>query len=204
MRCRLPTHIVATAVVVVFAVGIWSTGDEVNLGWLRFYSFAVLAATALLWLWDRVLWKVPAIQRLGSVPRDIGGTWKGTLESSWKDPESGLTLSPKSAYLVVRQTASNVSVILLTDESKSVSSLGFVSRGEGTASLDYIYFNRPGSKIQSRSRMHDGSASLAISGLPPTRLVGHDWADRDTQGELTFDERRKRAVEDFRAATELF
>ena len=44
MRSRLPIHVIATAVVVVFAVGIWSTGEEVDLGWLRFYSFAVLAA----------------------------------------------------------------------------------------------------------------------------------------------------------------
>jgi hypothetical protein len=188
----------------VFAVGIWATGGDVDVGWLRFYSAAVLTATALLWLWDRVLWKVPVIQRLGIVPRDISGTWKGTLESSWTEPESGLALPPKAAYLVVRQTASAVSALLLTDESRSTSTLGLASHGEGAASLDYIYFNRPDSKLQKRSRMHDGSASLTISGLPPTRLAGHYWTNRGTQGELKFDERRRHLAEDYEAAVGLF
>ena len=191
MRNRLLVQAVATVVVLVFAAGIWLTGGRVDVGWLRFFAAAVLVATGLLWVWERYLWRIPLIQRLGVVPRNLTGTWKGLLESFWEDPASGERVPAKLVYLVVRQTASTVSVILLTDESRSVSSLGVVSRGAGVASLDYLYLNRPESKVESRSRMHHGSASLDITGRPATRLRGRYWTDRDTKGELDFTERKK-------------
>ncbi len=182
MRSRVLVQAVATIVVLVFAAGIWLTGGRVDIGWLRFFWAAVLLATGLLWLWERFLWKIPLIQRIGAVPRDVIGTWRGLLESFSEDPTTGKRVPAKPAYLVVRQTASTVSVILLTDESKSVSSLGVVSQGEGVASLDYIYLNRPGSKVEGRSRMHHGSASLDVTGLPATRLRGRLW---ESKGPIT-------------------
>jgi hypothetical protein len=153
---------------------------------------------------ERYLWRIPLIQRLGVVPRNLTGTWKGLLESFWEDPASGERVPAKLVYLVVRQTASTVSVILLTDESRSVSSLGVVSRGAGVASLDYLYLNRPESKVESRSRMHHGSASLDITGRPATRLRGRYWTDRDTKGELDFTERKKQTVDDYEEAIKLY
>lgn len=49
---------------------------------------------------------------------------------------------PKDEYLVVRQTASLVSVKLLTDESKSSSSLAAVSIVDSSSVLDSLYLNR--------------------------------------------------------------
>lgn len=204
MKHRVFAQFVAGVVVLVFAVGIWSTGGQVDLGWLRFYSAAVLVATALLFLWEKVLWKLPLTQRMRYSPRDVSGTWKGTLTSLWEDPLTDETPAPKPAYLVIRQTASAVKVILLTDESRSVSSLGAVSGGDGIASLDYMYRNRPESKFEHRSRMHHGSTSLDITGLPPTRLKGRYWTDRDSKGELDFNEHHKHAAEDFEEAASLF
>jgi hypothetical protein len=197
-------RVVATVVVVVFGLGIWLTGGKPDLGWLRFFSAAVLAATAFLWLWETVAWKLPIAQQFDSVPRDVSGTWKGLLESFWTDPATGQRIAPKTVYLVVRQTASTVKVILLTDESKSVSSLGIVSGTDGVASLDYMYLNRPDAKVEHRSRMHHGSTSLDIAGRPATRLRGRYWTDRDTRGELDFPERRGEKVETLRDAEALF
>jgi hypothetical protein len=197
-------QVVATVVVLVFAAGIWLTGGRVDVGWLRFFAAAVFVATGLLWAWERYLWRIALIQRLGVVPRNLTGTWKGFLESFWEDPASSARVPAKLAYLVVRQTASTVSVILLTDESRSVSSLGVVSRGEGIASLDYLYLNRPDSKVESRSRMHHGSASLDITGRPATRLRGRYWTDRDTKGELDFTERKRQTIDDYEEAIKLF
>jgi hypothetical protein len=197
-------RVVASVVVVVFAVGIWSTGGNLDLGWLRFFSAAVLVATVVLWLWETLIWRSRLAQRIPSVPRDINGTWKGTLDSFWIDPKTGKSPAPKPAYLVVRQSASTVSAILLTDESKSVSSMGLVSSGAGIASLDYIYLNRPDPHVENRSRMHHGSASLDIIGSPATRLRGRYWTDRDTRGELDLSERKKEKADDFEEAQSLF
>jgi hypothetical protein len=204
MKQRNIVQVIAAVVVIVFAVGIWSSGDKVDLGWLRYYSTAVFVATALLLLWERWLWKLPLVQRLPGVPRNVAGTWKGTLTSFWIDPSTDKTPAPKPAYLVVRQTATAVSVILLTDESKSSSSLGRVSGSDGLLSLDYLYLNRPDSRVEHRSRMHHGSTSLDITGRPAKRLKGRYWTDRDSKGELDFTERRAQATDDFDEAAELF
>ena len=204
MKNRVMIQVVVTVVVSVFGIGIWSIGGHPQFAWLRFFSVAVLVATAVLWLWDRVLWKTTLAQKFSATPRDVSGTWRGTLESSWINPETGKKQRPKAAYLVIRQTASSVSVILLTDESKSVSSLGTVSGAAGVRSLDYMYLNKPQVKVEDRSRMHHGSTSLDISGDPPTRLRGRYWTDRDTKGELDFFARDKRRVESFDEAAAVF
>jgi hypothetical protein len=204
MKHRLAVQVVAAVVVVVFALGIWASGDKVDVTWLRFFSAAVLAAVAILGFWDRVLWKIPLVQRVRSVPRSVGGTWQGTLTSFWTDPETGQTPAPKPAYLVVRQTASAVSVVLLTDESRSWSSYGVVSTVDGAVSLDYIYLHRPDSRVEHRSRMHHGSASFDIIGRPATRLRGRYWTDRDSKGELDFTQRRNKTADDYETAAALF
>src|SRR5688572_11953562 len=119
MQRRVLVQVVAAAVVLVFAVGIWVTGGSVSPAWLRFYSAAVLLATLLLSAWEQWLWRLPLVQRIGSVPRDIRGTWKGNLESFWTDPATGERPGASSVYLVVRQTFSQVVVRLLTEESSS-------------------------------------------------------------------------------------
>jgi len=197
-------RVVATVVVAVFFVGIWLMGGKPDPEWLRLYSAAVLLATASLWLWETVLWRLPLVQRLPNVPRNLRGTWKGTLDSFWIDPSTGKPLGKKPAYLVIRQTAFTVSAILLTDESKSVSAAGVVSTGGGVASLDYMYLNRPNPSVEHRSRMHHGSASLDISGRPARRLHGRYWTDRDTRGELDFTERNDRLVDDYTEAESMF
>lgn len=195
---------VAAIVVIVFAVGILLSGDKVELAWLKFYSVTVLAATLLLSLWDRYVWRFSLAQKVRRVPRNLQGTWKGTLESLWVDPSTGNVPAPKPVYLVVRQTASTVAIVLLTDESRSTSSFGTVSTGDGPVSLVYLYLNRPDSKYESNSRMHHGSASLDVTGRPPTRLRGRYWTDRDSKGQLDFTERRPAQAEDFDEATRLF
>ncbi len=204
MRYKLLVQVVAAVVVIVFAVGIWASGDKVNVAWLRFFSAAVLVATALLALWERFVWRLAPIQRIPGVPRNIGGTWKGVLTSFWQDPDTGKPIEPKPAYLVVRQAASSISLILLTEESRSRSSYGVVSTVDGVASVDYMYLNRPDSSFEHRSRMHHGSTALDITGQPATRLRGRYWTDRDTKGELDFGQRRKATVDDYDEAVRLF
>jgi len=204
MKRRRLVQSIAVVVLAVFAIGIWANGDELNADWLRFFSVAVLAGTAALGMWDRWLWRVDLAQRVKGVPRNLGGTWKGTLTSFWIDPTTGEAPPEKPAFLVVRQTASEVSVILLTDESRSDSSLAVVRGPEGAISLDYMYLNRPDSRHEHRSRIHHGSASLDVTGRPVTRLKGRYWTDRGSQGELGFIARSARTADDYDEARGFF
>jgi hypothetical protein len=195
---------VAAIVIVVFVGGILFGGERFKWAWLDYYSLAVLVATVVFFLWDKFLWRRGLPQRMGLAPRDVSGTWRGTLASFWEDPSTGERIPPKTAYLVVRQTARTVSAVLLTDESKSASSLATVGGPEGIASLDYMYTNWPRGRVDHRSRAHRGSASLSVTGLPVTRLQGEYWTDRNTRGELDFASRRTEKADDFDEAGRLF
>ena len=204
MKRRLLVQVVAGIVVLVFAIGIWSTGDTFKPGWLRFLSAAVLVATIALGVWDRWLWSLPLVQRIPRVPRDVRGTWRGTLTSFWTDPATAERPDPKIVFLAIRQSASQLTAVLFTDESSSRSSLASLSDDGTGVSLAYMYLNRPDSRFEHRSRMHNGSVFLEITGRPASRIRGRYWTDRDSRGELDFDQRKSRTVDDFREATMLF
>jgi hypothetical protein len=200
---RIGTQFIVALVVAVFAIGIWMSGDSLEFRWLRFYSVAVVVVLLALAAWDSFIWRWAVVQRFANVPRDIRGTWKGELKSFWKD-ETGAMLPVKPAYLVVRQSASWVSVVLMTNESRSVSSLASVSFDRTVSSLDYMYLNRPDTGLEERSRIHHGSASLDIVGLPVSRLRGRYWTNRDSRGELDFTRRVSQISEDYAEAERAF
>jgi hypothetical protein len=204
MRNKLFVQVVAAVVVTVFAVGIWSTGDVPKIGWLRFFSLGVWIAFVALLAWDKVIWHFPWIQKLKAVPRDIRGTWKGRLNSQWIDEATGRPPEEKDVFLVVRQDASTVSVVLLTEESRSYSSLAEVVEDRTAAMLHYFYLNRPQSRVENRSRIHPGAASLDLIGRPVTRLSGRYWTDRNSRGELEFSEKQLAYVDGFAEAKKLF
>jgi len=201
---RARVQLIAAIVVAVFAAGIWSTGGQLHSQWLRFYSAAVFVATVALSLWEVVVWRLPPVQRMQGVPRNVRGTWRGTLTSLWIDPETGIPPPPKTTYLVIRQRASSVSVTLLSDESRSSSFMAQVDTIDGSTTLSYSYRNRPSPSVEHRSRIHHGSALLDVSGTPATRLDGRYWTDRNSRGELVFDARTRAAADDFQAAGKLF
>ena len=203
MISRTQARFIVALVILVFAVGILASGGKVDATWLRFYSAAVTSVLLGLALWEYWIWRWPLIQLIPGTPRNIRGTWKGELETFWKD-EHGVTPPRKTAFLVVRQSASKLSVVLLTNESRSSSTLSTVSTDRAGVSLDYMYLNWPDARVEDRSRIHHGSASLVVSGAPATRLRGRYWTSRDTRGELDFRSHVQHLADDYESATRLF
>ena len=203
MISRARASFIVAIVIGVFAIGIVATGGAVQAAWLRFFPGAVTIVVVAIAAWEHWLWRWSIVQRLPGVTRDIRGTWKGELETFWKD-ETGASPARKSVYLVVRQSASIVSVSLLTNESRSTSSLATVSSDGTAVSLDYLYLNWPDLRVQDKSRIHHGSASLIVSGTPTDRLRGQYWTNRDTKGELDFTSRALQLAEDFDDAARIF
>jgi len=205
MKHQILVRYVSGVVVIVFAGGILLTGDVVRASWLKFFSVAVLVALGGLWLWDNMLWRLPPIQRFPKVPRAIAGTWKGELASSWVDPATKQVIPRKTVFVVIRQSASTAKITLMTDESKSTSSVAVLNKAnDDTWTLDHMYLNIPDLGVSHRSSMHHGSGSLAISGNPAQRMTGRYWTDRGSKGELVFGSRSKRIVDDYEAAEALF
>ena len=205
MTNRLLIRIVTGVAAIVYTIGLWSSGITPQPSWLRFYSLAVLLAVVLWWAWEYWMWRLPAFQWLKSVPPQVFGTWKGILVSAWVDPTSGSSPPPKPAYLVVRQTFSTVSAVLLTDEARSQSRLARVGEVAGGVALDYMYVGEPGVLVEHRSPMHRGSASLLISGASPaSRLHGRYWTDRNSKGSLDFTERSPQLADDYETAESIF
>lgn len=205
MTNRLVIQIVSGFVAIVYAIGLWSSGVTPRLSWLRFYSLAVPLAVVLWWAWEYWMWRLPAFQRLKLVPPQVFGTWKGVLTSAWIDPISRSSPPPKTVYLVVRQTFSTVSAVLLTDEARSQSRLARVGEAASGIALDYMYVGEPDVLVEDRSPMHRGSASLLISGSSPaSRLRGRYWTDRNSKGSLDFTERSPLLADDYQAAESMF
>lgn len=203
MISRTRASFIVAIVIGVFATGIVATGGALQTAWLRFYPVAVTIVVVAIAAWEHWLWRRPLVQRLTGIARDIRGTWKGELETFWKN-ETGASPPKKLVYLVVRQTASAVTVSLLTNESRSASSLATVSSDGTAVSLDYLYLNWPDLRVQEKSRIHHGSASLIVSGAPADRLRGQYWTNRDTRGELDFTSRALQLAEDYDHAARLF
>jgi predicted pore-forming effector associated with SMODS systems len=204
MKRTIVIRIIVSVVVVVFVVGTWVQNRRLDFEALKYFSAAVLASTAVFNLWDFWLWRLQLVQRIPGVPRSVRGTWKGTLAPLWVDPVTGKSPEAKTVYLVVQQTSSLVLVKLLTDESRSTSSLAKVSSTDGSFLLTYLYLNKPDMRVEHRSRIHHGSAVFDISGCPAKRLRGRYWTDRDSKGELEFVERSQKVVDDFTDAGSLF
>lgn len=204
MKWNVLTRVIVGVAVLVFFVGTWVTGGRPDFGWIKYFSAAVLLATVVLALWDVWLWRTRLAQLIPGVPRSLHGTWQGTLTSFWVDPKTGKSPEPKTVFLVVRQKITRTTVVLLTNESTSKSSLADLVEVDGTCELHYLYVNRPDSRVEHRSRMHHGSTVLVASGSPTKRLKGRYWTDRDAKGELDFTERKPALIEDFDDGVRLF
>ncbi|RZS59501.1 hypothetical protein EV141_0728 [Microcella putealis] len=200
------TLLTAMAVIIsaVFVVGSWITTGTPNIEFLRFFSLAVFFCSLLLILWDQWAWKLRPFQLLPGVPRDVSGTWEATLDSLWIDPETKKSPDPKTVYIVIRQTSSNASVILISNESKSKSSIARVIKEDGSWLIHYVYTNEPQVDLRAKSPIHHGSGVLSIVGHPAQRVAGSYWTDRDSKGKLTLERRSTEYAEDFKGGTDIF
>jgi hypothetical protein len=144
------------------------------------YAFVALIFTK--WLWRCKFFA----DWLVKVP-DLQGTWRGELKSDWIDPKTNQGIPPVPITLVIRQTFSNISCILMTKESSSYSTTANINAESNNENLflTYNYTNRPKATLRDRSAIHDGAAVLKIVRTPKRILEGEYWTSRKTRGEIT-------------------
>lgn len=183
-------------------VGAINGGPGVALALSDLISMLLIAMSAFeRWGW-RWRWLHPHL-----IGRPVAyGTWRGTLQSLWKDPATRQPPPAKIVYLAIRQTLTTVWVRLLTDESVSDQMAGSVEKdpSSGDWSISYTYRNTPKLPLRRKSPQHRGGAFLTILGQPPTRIEGEYWTDRDSKGTLAMDARMPTIAHSFAEAQALF
>ncbi|MBO0983655.1 hypothetical protein [Rathayibacter sp. SD072] len=197
-------RVIIIIVSTVFVAAVWVTTGKFEPSFLQFFSIAVLVCSVLLFVWDRWAWKLKLAQAIPGVSRNIDGTWEATLESLWIDPMTGESPDPKTVYVVIKQTSTSATVALISNESKSKSSIARLVREDGSWLLHYLYTNEPDMGLRERSPIHHGSGVLAVVGSPAKRIVGSYWTDRDSKGKLSLQRRKATHAEDFEEGVELF
>jgi hypothetical protein len=159
----------------------------------------------LLYVFDKWGWKLRVLHSWLVPFQDLSGTWKGTLQTTWINPETLQRPGPIPVFLVIRQTYSTVSVRVLTEESESDLMVGKVVVVEDDlADLVGVYRNTPKQSVRHRSPIHHGAFRLRIEGEPVMALSGEYWTDRETQGALRLDERVMALAHGFEHARSLF
>lgn len=195
---------IAAIVAAVLVAGTWASTGHPDFTLLRFLSIAVFIVTLLLALWNSVLWHLKPVQYLKGVDRDLRGTWEADLESFWIDPKTGTRLPVKTVYVVIRQTSSSISVTLISNESRSRSSIARLVVEDGSFTLHYLYTNEPSQAHRDHSPIHHGSGVLAVVGQPAKRIAGAYWTDRDSKGNLTLKRRVRKLGDDFQDCVGFF
>ncbi|HUJ29947.1 MAG TPA: hypothetical protein VLY23_01605 [Candidatus Acidoferrum sp.] len=191
-------------------VGLWliitlAGGQPLPGHLLSSFSYAVTGTSFTLLLWDRWLWRNRIFRGWLTKRPDLGGTWKGTLLSSWPDPETGQRTGPIEVYLVIRQTFSSISARMFSVEMNSVSlSAAIVSERSGTHTLFITYRSEPRVLLREVSPIHYGGMLLNVRGTPVQRLDGGYWTDRLTKGEAEFLARARGMSDDFGTAAVCF
>ena len=131
------------------------------------------------------LWQVRPIRTILSRPQ-LNGTWSGNLVSMRADEDGReAAYDPIPIFLVIRESYLEVSVTLISAESKSRSIAATLETKQADDFVvHYLYSNLPRMAVRDRSPQHAGGGRIDVSGLEPVRLVGEYWTDRRTRGSL--------------------
>jgi hypothetical protein len=177
------------AFVIIWVVVLFFSETSLKIGWeaikklpdvVTIYVLLVLAFTK--WAWRLPIfkgWLVPF--------PDLQGTWKGILKSTWIDPNTSQKITDKNVTLVIKQTFSNISCVMYTDESDSFSNTAQINEDDdsGIFRLSYNYTNRSKANVRDRSAIHDGATILKIIIEPEKSLEGEYWTSRKTTGDIS-------------------
>lgn len=133
-------------------------------------------------LFDNYLWKFFRKIRVLNVP-NLNGEWTGYLKSSHDNFQKELP-----ATMVIRQTWTNMTVILRSDTSRSKSVIASLIIGAGDCPvLSYSYRSEPKPDAVTTMHMHDGTTRLFVES-GEKKLSGEYYTGRDRKnfGEMHF------------------
>jgi hypothetical protein len=189
--------------VLLWAVVLVIQGQPLTVHMLAPFSYVVTGLSVAVVLWERWLWAWWVFRGWLNKRPDVRGTWKGTLKSDWRDPNTKAPLEPIEVFLVVRQTYSTIDVRLFSAESSSISLSGNIFTDTvGVWTLAVTFRSTPRILKRERSPVKHGGMLVSLVGKPIHKLDGEYWTDRATKGEVTFGARTRVIAHDFEEATQ--
>lgn len=133
---------------------------------IAFSAFVMLA-------YEKCLWKYNPFEKTPVLKKK----YKGTLLSTYDGIE-------REAVLEIKQTLLSISVVFITEESRSKSISASIEKIQEEWQLTYCYLNVPQASIRDRSAIHYGTALLCIEN--PEEIKGEYFTDRKTTGDMNF------------------
>lgn len=131
------------------------------------------------------LWKYKIFTKWLVLVPDMNGNWKGTIHSTWIDPNTQERVPPIPTELTIKQSLFSISCIMKTGEMRSSSiNAGFNIRPENQEfQLLYTYISIPKQPIQERSRIHYGTIIFDLDkNYDVSEISGNYWTGRETGG----------------------
>ena len=152
-------------------------------------------------VFDAWLWRLGRVPSLISRPHLVG-TWRGTLISHRPDASGQeVAHTPIDVVVVVRQTFLEVSIQVLTSQSRSRSIVSTIIKHHADDyTVHYHYMNEADLAWRDDSRPHVGGARLRIGTVTPSRFTGEYWTERRSRGEFEVELVTRDRHTDFKSA----
>ncbi|OGE32822.1 hypothetical protein A3C59_04330 [Candidatus Daviesbacteria bacterium RIFCSPHIGHO2_02_FULL_36_13] len=139
-------------------------------------------------LFSNWIWRFSILQGWLIKYPDLQGTWEGSLQTNWRNPETSEIPGPIPMILVIKQTFNSINCVMHTQESTSYSNASMLNEDDdsGIQRLSYNYTNTPDTTIRGRSAIHYGAATLRIvKERNKYTLQGEYWTSRSTAGSIS-------------------
>jgi hypothetical protein len=160
----------------------------------------VVTIEAGIWLvFTQWAWKKKIFQSWLVAEPIVQGTWKGTLKSTWVDPETGDTPAPIPIVFSIKQDFYHISCSIYTQESSSHSYFGriYIDEASDVKRFIYTYTNKPKASVRHRSEYHDGTTNLRIIGGSQNKMEGDYWTTRKSTGDIEVEFVQSKLVSSF-------
>lgn len=180
-----------------------ATGAQVTDIWSALKTaYKTIPILLLLWLgFATYAWKWQIFQTWLVPFPYLEGTWEGSIQTTWKNPQTGETPGPIPTILTIKQSFSRISCVMRTAEMTSRSYFAdfWLDSDEQLRKLGYCYTSSPSVSVAERSQPHDGTIALEIIGTPVEKLRGTYWTMRKTTGEVTLTFRCREKLDEYPA-----
>lgn len=185
MKSSTRIKITAYAILGIYALVLFALNIHLPSLASRLLGLLPLVILGAFAVYDSWLWRRGPLLRAAKQPVLIG-TWAGTLTSYRRDNAGKPMTSQHDVIVVIRQTLTSLSIVMMTEQSRSRSSIAQVSVPDpGDFVIQYQYQNDPRMQYRDVSQIHSGGAEMRAGGLRPDRLDGEYWTARESRG--TFD-----------------
>lgn len=151
----------------------------------------------IVYLFSQFCWKWKMFKGWLVLFPDLNGTWKGEIQSTWKNPKTNERPDPIPAILTIKQSFFNISCVMRTAEmtSHSVLSDFKLDKDNQIKRLIYTYDSNPLQTVKDRSPQHCGTMIFNIIEKPQLKLDGEYWTGRKTTGNIQMEHWKKELLD---------